>query len=411
MPDALLEIWQADASGKYDHPEDTQDKPLDPRFRGFGRAATDAQGVYRFTTVKPGPVPGPGNTLQAPHINVTVFARGLLKHLVTRIYFADQAEAQRGRPAAGVDRGRRRAQHDDRRAGQRHRQSRSTASTSSCRARAKRRSSSSEPAMTVNPADSAILGALFGTDAMRARLRRRTAGLQRMLDVEAALARVEARLGIIPAEAAAAITARGEGREPVDRGAGAPARATSAIRSSAWSRRWARLAGGDAGALRPLGRHHAGHPRHAPLVLQIRDGLALIAHGHWSRIARALVAQAQTHRRDRDGRAHPPPARAAGHLRLQVRCLARRRCSTTCASASTRCAPRVLKVQFGGAVGTLASLGDEGSAVQRGPGGGARPRRARLRLARRARRRWRRWRLARPPVRQPLPRSRPTSSS
>jgi protocatechuate 3,4-dioxygenase, alpha subunit len=92
-PDAFLEIWQADAGGKYNHPDDTQDKKPDPKFRGFGRASGDKDGVYRFTTIMPGRVPGPGNTLQAPHINVSVFARGLLKQVVTRIYFADHAEA------------------------------------------------------------------------------------------------------------------------------------------------------------------------------------------------------------------------------------------------------------------------------------------------------------------------------
>jgi protocatechuate 3,4-dioxygenase alpha subunit len=92
VPDGFLEIWQANAAGRYAHPEDRQAKPLDPNFRGFGRAGTDAEGRYRITTVKPGPVPGRGNALQAPHILVLVFARGLLRHLVTRIYFAD-AEA------------------------------------------------------------------------------------------------------------------------------------------------------------------------------------------------------------------------------------------------------------------------------------------------------------------------------
>jgi protocatechuate 3,4-dioxygenase alpha subunit len=89
VPDALVEIWQANAAGRYRHPEDTQDKPLDPAFTGFGRAATDADGGFRFTTVRPGRVPGRGNTLQAPHINVGLFARGLLRRLVTRIYFED----------------------------------------------------------------------------------------------------------------------------------------------------------------------------------------------------------------------------------------------------------------------------------------------------------------------------------
>jgi protocatechuate 3,4-dioxygenase, alpha subunit len=92
VPDAVIELWQANAAGRYAHPGDTQnDKPLDPNFRGFGRTATDAEGRFRFTTVKPGPVPGRGNTLQAPHINVLLFSRGLLIHLHTRIYFDGEA--------------------------------------------------------------------------------------------------------------------------------------------------------------------------------------------------------------------------------------------------------------------------------------------------------------------------------
>lgn len=88
IPDALVEIWQANAEGRYDHTDDDQkDKAIDPAFHGWGRSATDKNGGYRFNTIKPGPVPGPGNTLQAPHVNVTVFARGMLKHLVTRLYF------------------------------------------------------------------------------------------------------------------------------------------------------------------------------------------------------------------------------------------------------------------------------------------------------------------------------------
>jgi protocatechuate 3,4-dioxygenase, alpha subunit len=88
--DAMIELWQANAAGRYNHPEDRQDdKPLDPNFRGFGRVATDAEGRFRVVTIKPGPVPGRGNALQAPHINVAVFARGMLIHLYTRIYFAD----------------------------------------------------------------------------------------------------------------------------------------------------------------------------------------------------------------------------------------------------------------------------------------------------------------------------------
>jgi protocatechuate 3,4-dioxygenase alpha subunit len=91
VPDACVEVWQANSAGRYNHPDDTQtEKPLDPRFHGFGRAATDAEGRFRIATIKPGPVPGRGNALQAPHINVALFARGLLIHLYTRIYFADE---------------------------------------------------------------------------------------------------------------------------------------------------------------------------------------------------------------------------------------------------------------------------------------------------------------------------------
>ena len=90
VPDALIEIWQANAAGRYASPDDTRnDLPLDPHFIGFGRAATGADGVYRFRTVRPGRVPGPGNSLQAPHLAVSVLGRGLLKRLATRLYFAD----------------------------------------------------------------------------------------------------------------------------------------------------------------------------------------------------------------------------------------------------------------------------------------------------------------------------------
>jgi protocatechuate 3,4-dioxygenase alpha subunit len=90
VPDAMLDIWQANADGKYAHPEDKQAKRLDPSFFGYGRIPTDRNGAFRFVTVKPGPVPGRGNSLQAPHIVVCLFMRGLLRHLFTRIYFADE---------------------------------------------------------------------------------------------------------------------------------------------------------------------------------------------------------------------------------------------------------------------------------------------------------------------------------
>ncbi len=92
--DAMIEIWQADANGKYAHPEDRQDKIPDPNFSGFGRMETGEDGRCVFETVKPGCVPGPDGSLQAPHINVSLFARGLLRQLNTRIYFAgDPANA------------------------------------------------------------------------------------------------------------------------------------------------------------------------------------------------------------------------------------------------------------------------------------------------------------------------------
>jgi protocatechuate 3,4-dioxygenase alpha subunit len=90
VPDAILEIWQANAHGKYDHPEDTQDKPLEPGFKGFGRIPVTAEGVFRFATIKPGPVPGPDGKDQAPHLIVSVFMRGVLRRMVTRIYFPDE---------------------------------------------------------------------------------------------------------------------------------------------------------------------------------------------------------------------------------------------------------------------------------------------------------------------------------
>jgi protocatechuate 3,4-dioxygenase alpha subunit len=88
LGDAMIEIWQANAEGKYNHPDDLQQKTADPSFLGFGRMGTTEDGLCEFETIKPGRVPGPGDTLQAPHLNLAVFARGMLKQLYTRIYFA-----------------------------------------------------------------------------------------------------------------------------------------------------------------------------------------------------------------------------------------------------------------------------------------------------------------------------------
>ncbi|HUJ40072.1 MAG TPA: protocatechuate 3,4-dioxygenase subunit alpha [Candidatus Acidoferrales bacterium] len=90
VPDALVELWQANSHGKYAHPDDTQQKPVEHGFKGYGRMPTDDAGKFRFSTIKPGPVPGPDGTPQAPHIAVSIFSRGLQRRLVTRIYFPDE---------------------------------------------------------------------------------------------------------------------------------------------------------------------------------------------------------------------------------------------------------------------------------------------------------------------------------
>ncbi len=109
VPDALIETWQADPDGRFDHPDDPRTAGGGPApshaawgFRGFGRCPTDDAGEWAILTVKPGPVPGPDGAPQAPHIDVSVFARGLLTRLVTRIYFADEAEANASDPVLAL---------------------------------------------------------------------------------------------------------------------------------------------------------------------------------------------------------------------------------------------------------------------------------------------------------------------
>ena len=95
LPDTMIEIWQANGDGKYNHPGDQQDKEIDGEFQGFGRVASDRSGCCEFETIKPGRVPSWTDALQAPHLEISVFARGLLKRLVTRAYFAgDPANAE-----------------------------------------------------------------------------------------------------------------------------------------------------------------------------------------------------------------------------------------------------------------------------------------------------------------------------
>ena len=97
LPDGVIEIWQADATGRYDHPDDPRSGAQEDArsASGFGRVPVAADGGFTFTTVKPGRVFAPDGSMQAPHLVIACFARGLLKHLSTRIYFDDEAEANR----------------------------------------------------------------------------------------------------------------------------------------------------------------------------------------------------------------------------------------------------------------------------------------------------------------------------
>ena len=100
VPDAMVETWQADPDGCFAHPDDPRG-PSTGGFRGFGRCATDAQGRWAVRTLKPGPLPAPDGGTEAPHLDVSVFARGLLHRVVTRIYFPDEAEANAADPLLG----------------------------------------------------------------------------------------------------------------------------------------------------------------------------------------------------------------------------------------------------------------------------------------------------------------------
>src|SRR4051795_8432942 len=100
IEDVLIELWQADSNGRYHHPaDDRTDVPADPAFTGFGRSSSDFKtGAYSFSTVKPGPVPHPSGEMQAPHISLTIQARGMLNATFTRIYFDDEAAANDADP-------------------------------------------------------------------------------------------------------------------------------------------------------------------------------------------------------------------------------------------------------------------------------------------------------------------------
>ncbi|GGG02335.1 protocatechuate 3,4-dioxygenase subunit alpha [Rhodococcoides trifolii] len=100
IADGMIETWQADADGRFDHPDDSRGSvPLTPSgFRGFGRAICDASGTAGVRTVKPGPLPAEDGAVEAPHIDVGVFARGMLERLVTRIYFPDEIDSNAADP-------------------------------------------------------------------------------------------------------------------------------------------------------------------------------------------------------------------------------------------------------------------------------------------------------------------------
>lgn len=101
--DALVEIWQANSFGRYNHPADTQARELDPEFRGWGRAAADFNtGVYTFDTVKPGSVVGRDGRPMAPHASFWIVARGINIGLNTRMYFADETAANAADPVLNL---------------------------------------------------------------------------------------------------------------------------------------------------------------------------------------------------------------------------------------------------------------------------------------------------------------------
>jgi protocatechuate 3,4-dioxygenase beta subunit len=88
-PGVLIEVWAANRHGKYDHPADTSDQPLDPNFKGYGRALTAADGRYRFVGIKPGAYPNPGydDWYRPPHVHFSIYAAGVMQRLITQMYF------------------------------------------------------------------------------------------------------------------------------------------------------------------------------------------------------------------------------------------------------------------------------------------------------------------------------------
>ncbi len=212
--------------------------------------------------------------------------------------------------------------------------------------------------MPVNPADGPVMGALYGTDAMRAAMGE-MAFLQRMLDVEAALARAQARLGIVPAEAAAAITAAAQA-ERLDLAALAAATRNTGYPVVGLVRQLSALAGPEAGRWTHWGATTQDIMDSA-VVLQMRDGLELIG-ADLARLIDAFAAMARTHRdtvmAGRTHLQHALPVTFGYKVAVWLSPL------ITMRERLEALWPRALRLQFGGAAGTLASLGAEGEAVQ-----------------------------------------------
>lgn len=107
VPDAMIELWQADAQGIYRHSADPRHAQADPHFRGFGRCGTAQEGRFSFETIRPGAVTWDGTIAQAPHLNLRLFSRGMITHAVTRLYFADELANQNDPVLSALDPARR----------------------------------------------------------------------------------------------------------------------------------------------------------------------------------------------------------------------------------------------------------------------------------------------------------------
>ena len=341
----MVEIWQANAAGRYAHPADTRDDvPLEEGFRGFGRSGTADDGWFEFVTVKPGTVPWTDGRTQAPHIVVGVFARGLLKRLVTRLYFPDEEEANAADPVlSGLDEQR---AGDSRRAGR------------------GRRAALRHPPPG-RRADDVLRGmTTFGPLFVPERASRRRLGSR--------LARGNAR-----------------GRERARERRG-DERASSRPRRRPRSQTAAARSSIDFETLAREGRS-VGNPAE-PLVRALRErvGGDAARYVHWGatsqdvmdtasmlvarRALDLIVAELDRMRGrprrprrdasfDADGGAHAAPAGGPDDVRLQGRRLARRGAGGA-RTAAGRSSER-LAAQLGGAAGTLAPLGERGVDVLR----------------------------------------------